>query len=83
LGVVKLGGRGSLALSDRRVLRQEAVPVEVVDTVGAGDVFNAGFLNARERGEPLERCLRFGAATAALYIGRRRDRFPSAEEVHA
>ena len=24
---------------------------------------------------------RFGAATAAIYIGRRRDRFPSAEEV--
>jgi sugar/nucleoside kinase (ribokinase family) len=83
LVVVKLGGRGSLALSDRRVLRQEAVPVEVVDTVGAGDVFNAGFLHARQSGEPLQGCMRFGAATAALYIGRRRDRFPSAEEVHA
>jgi ribokinase len=81
LVVVKLGSQGSLALSAGRVTRQEAFPVSVVDTVGAGDVFNAGFLHARERGEPLERCLRFGAATAAGYIGRRRDRFPAAEEV--
>jgi sugar/nucleoside kinase (ribokinase family) len=81
LVVVKLGNQGSLALSAGRIIRQEAVPVDVVDTVGAGDVFNAGFLHARERGEPLERCLRFGAATAAIYISRGRDRFPSAEEV--
>jgi len=78
---VKLGNQGSLALSAGRIIRQEAVPVDVVDTVGAGDVFNAGFLHARERGEPLERCLRFGAATAAIYIGRGHNRFPSAEEV--
>ncbi len=81
LVVVKLGNQGSLGWSAGRVISQEAVPVDVVDTVGAGDVFNAGFLHARVRGEPLERCLRFGAATAAVYIGRRRDRFPSAEEV--
>jgi sugar/nucleoside kinase (ribokinase family) len=83
LVVVKLGNQGSLALSAGRTIRQEAVPVDVVDTVGAGDVFNAGFLHARERGEPLEQCLRFGAATAAGYISRGRDRFPSAEEVRA
>jgi ribokinase len=81
LVVVKLGNQGSIGWSADRVISQEAVPVDVVDTVGAGDVFNAGFLHARGRGEPLERCLRFGAATAAVYIGRRRDRFPSAEEV--
>ena len=34
-------------------------------------------------GETLEECLRFGAATAAVYIGRGRDRFPSAGEVKA
>jgi sugar/nucleoside kinase (ribokinase family) len=83
LVVVKLGSKGSLALADGNILRQEALPALVVDTVGAGDVFNAGFLYARERGHSLVRCLRFGAATAALYIGRRRDRFPSVEEVLA
>jgi sugar/nucleoside kinase (ribokinase family) len=80
LVVVKLGSEGSLALADGRVVRQEAVAVDVVDTVGAGDVFNAGFLHARQGGESLESCMRFAAATAARYIGRRRDRFPSAEE---
>jgi ribokinase len=79
--VVKLGNQGSLVLSAGRIIRQEAMPVDVVDTVGAGDVFNAGFLHARGHGEPLERCLRFGAATAARYIGRGCNRFPSAEEV--
>jgi ribokinase len=83
LVVVKMGSRGSLALADGRIMHEAALPVDVVDTVGAGDVFNAGFLRAREHGQPLERCLRFGAATAAVYIGRRRDRFPSAGEVTA
>jgi len=83
LVVVKLGSRGSIALADGRVLRQPALPADVVDTVGAGDVFNAGFLRARERRESVEGCLHFGAATAAVYISRRRERFPAAEEVKA
>jgi ribokinase len=83
LVVVKMGSRGSLALQAGRLLRQPAFPADVVDTVGAGDVFNAGFLRAHTRGESLAQCLRFGAATAAVYIGRSRDRFPSAGEVKA
>jgi sugar/nucleoside kinase (ribokinase family) len=83
LVVVKLGSEGSLAVAEGRVVRQQAVAVDVVDTVGAGDVFNAGFLHARQGGESLESCMRFAAATAASYIGRRRDRFPSAEEAQA
>ena len=83
LVVVKMGGQGSIAFCAGRILRQPALPVDVVDCVGAGDVFNAGFLRARLRGETLEECLRFGAATAAVYISRGRDRFPSAGEVTA
>jgi ribokinase len=81
--VVKLGREGSLARAGGRELRQAALPAEVVDTVGAGDVFNAGFLRARRLGRPLEACLRAGSAAAALYIARPRDRFPSARELEA
>jgi len=81
--VVKLGREGSLARADGREVRQAALPAEVVDTVGAGDVFNAGFLAARLRGRPLQACLAAGSAAAALYVARPRDRFPSAAQVEA
>jgi sugar/nucleoside kinase (ribokinase family) len=81
LVVVKLGPEGSLALRDGRLVRQPALPAVVVDAVGAGDVFNAGFLFAWSQNRPLPTCLRFGSAAAALYIARSHDRFPTAAEV--
>ncbi|MFG2074401.1 sugar kinase [Nonomuraea maritima] len=49
-------------------LRQEAFPVPMVDPVGAGDAFAAGFLSGLLRGEPYEICLREAAAVAALVV---------------
>jgi sugar/nucleoside kinase (ribokinase family) len=43
-----------------------ALPVKVVDTTGAGDSFNAGFLHAWLRKAPLLDALRFGAACGAI-----------------
>jgi sugar/nucleoside kinase (ribokinase family) len=83
LVVVKLGRDGSLARAGGREVRQAALPAEVVDTVGAGDVFNAGFLHGSLHGRPLEACLAAGSAAAALYISRPRDRFPAAAQVEA
>jgi sugar/nucleoside kinase (ribokinase family) len=50
LPVVKCGVDGGLAYDSGSVVRAPASPAEVVDTVGAGDTFNAGFLAARLRG---------------------------------
>lgn len=50
--VVKLGARGALALDDGAVTELPAVPVTVVDTVGAGDAFVAGWLAEWWRGSP-------------------------------
>ncbi|TDT80112.1 2-dehydro-3-deoxygluconokinase [Arthrobacter sp. AG258] len=42
--VIKLGADGALAVIDGTIFRQEAVSVDAVDTVGAGDAFVAGYL---------------------------------------
>jgi sugar/nucleoside kinase (ribokinase family) len=42
--VVKLGRRGALVLCDGSEVRRPARKVSVVDTTGAGDAFNAGFI---------------------------------------
>ena len=52
LVVVTLGPDGAVALGpDRRAVHRDAPPVDLVDTLGAGDAFSAGLLGAlAERG---------------------------------
>jgi len=66
LTVVKLGAQGCLTLSEGQLFRQSAFPVEPVDTTGAGDSFNAGFLHAWLGRSGLSDCLRIGAACGTL-----------------
>lgn len=49
--IMKQGAEGAVALIGDQLLQQEAVPVEVMDTVGAGDAFVAGYLSALLDGE--------------------------------
>jgi 2-dehydro-3-deoxygluconokinase len=64
--VIKLGADGALALVDGTVFRQPAVPVYVVDTVGAGDAFVAGYLAELMEGRGPGERLRTAAATGAF-----------------
>lgn len=64
--VAKLGMRGCAALRDGKLLEIPTFPVNAVDSTGAGDSFNSGFLHAWLCGMPLEVCLRTGAACGAL-----------------
>jgi sugar/nucleoside kinase (ribokinase family) len=64
--IVKRGSRGASALANGRRIDVPAIPVQVQDTVGAGDTFNAGFLHRWLRGSPLDECLSFGNLAAAL-----------------
>jgi sugar/nucleoside kinase (ribokinase family) len=64
--VAKLGRDGAMALDGDEIVHVPAFPVEVVDTTGAGDSFNAGFLHRWLDGAPLAECLRLGAACGAL-----------------
>lgn len=64
--VVKLGSDGALAVRGGEVIRSWASSVDVVDTVGAGDSFNAGFLSAFLAGRPLEASLALACACGSL-----------------
>ncbi|MCK2218089.1 sugar kinase [Actinomadura sp. ATCC 31491] len=64
--VVKDGAAGALAWRDGTLTRVPAVPLEPVDTVGAGDSFNAGLIAARLRGLGLRECLRVAVACGSL-----------------
>lgn len=68
--VARLGSGGAVASSRGGVVAEPGVDVEVVDTVGAGDAFNAGFIAAQLDGEDLATSLRMGNAVAGLAIGR-------------
>jgi sugar/nucleoside kinase (ribokinase family) len=64
--VAKLGRDGATCLENGRPVHVPAFRVEPVDTTGAGDSFNSGFLHAWLREEAIADCLRFGAACGAL-----------------
>jgi len=67
--VVKRGPDGALAIgADGQCIAAAAPCVTVVDTIGAGDVFNAGFLAALAQENPLADCLRAGTAVASRAI---------------
>ncbi|NUM48170.1 MAG: sugar kinase [Anaerolineales bacterium] len=63
---VKLGADGALGVQGDQVMQVSSIPVRVVDTVGAGDTFDAGFVYGFLQGWELETCLRLGAVCGAL-----------------
>lgn len=71
LTVIKRGAEGASAIKGGREVREDAVPVKAVDTTGAGDAFNAGFLSAWLAGRPLAACLAEGNAMGARAISGR------------
>ncbi len=66
---IKRGSRGALGLAGGRVQAVPADPVEVVDTTGAGDCFNAGFLAGWLRGFALEESLTLGVICGSRSVG--------------
>lgn len=64
--VVKDGCHGAIACQLGVCERVDALPVKPVDTTGAGDSFDAGFLYAWLQGLPLVDCLRYGNVCGGL-----------------
>ncbi|MFE6185791.1 sugar kinase [Streptomyces sp. NPDC056465] len=67
--VVKDGGTDATAFDGTGVHRVPARRVDVVEPVGAGDAFAAGFLAGLIRGESTVRALRLGHLTAGAALG--------------
>lgn len=63
---VKMGPDGAIAIRDGRRFTAAAVPVTVIDPVGAGDSFNAGFLHQFLSGANLATCLAYGNVCGAF-----------------
>lgn len=83
LAVITLGPGGGVAVEPGgNITRVPGFPTKVVDTVGAGDTFMAGFLDARVKlGLSLEASLERGAAAASIVCSRRGAQPPSSAEV--
>jgi len=63
---IKLGAEGALGVHDGARVRVASIPVTVVDTVGAGDSFDAGFLFGYLNSWSLEKSLRLACVCGAL-----------------
>lgn len=68
--VVKRGSQGALARTSGKTFSAAPLAVEIIDSVGAGDSFDAGFIHAFIRGQDTEACLRSGNLAAALSVTR-------------
>lgn len=63
---IKLGAEGALGVRNGARVRVASIPVNVVDTVGAGDSFDAGFLYGYLNSWSLEKTLRLACVCGAL-----------------
>jgi sugar/nucleoside kinase (ribokinase family) len=66
LVVIKLGAEGALAAANKRMIRADSIPVAIVDSIGAGDSFDAGFLFGHLEHRTIEASLRLACACGAL-----------------
>jgi fructokinase len=85
IGVLTLGAGGALAVDpDGRRTAVPGFPAKVVDTVGAGDTFMAGFLDGYlGRGQDVEASLARGAAAASIVCSRHGADPPTVPEVES
>jgi sugar/nucleoside kinase (ribokinase family) len=67
---VKRGPRGVLVQTAGQTIEVPGVQVRVLETAGAGDCFNAGFLARFIKGASLEECARAGVEAGARAVSR-------------
>jgi fructokinase len=66
--IARMGSKGSVAFTSRETIVEKAYKLNVVDTVGAGDVFNGGFIAAKLCSHDLGESIRIANATAGYTV---------------
>ncbi|NKB52194.1 MAG: carbohydrate kinase [Rhizobiaceae bacterium] len=69
LTVVKCGREGARSLQQGKWTTSPAFPATVVDSTGAGDAFNGGFLTSWLSGKPVSDCLLDGNRCGHISVG--------------
>ena len=64
--VVKMGAAGALSVRAGQMLHARSIPVHLVDTVGAGDSFDAGFIYGFLQNWPQEKTLKLATLCGSL-----------------
>lgn len=67
--IVTRGEKGSMVYDGETFTSFGIVPCEVVDTMGAGDSFIAGFLIGMLKELPVEECMVMGASNSSVTLG--------------
>lgn len=68
--IARLGSNGSMAFTTDEEFYSDAFTVDVVDTIGAGDVYNAGFIAAQISGYSLQKSLDWGNAVSGFTVAK-------------
>ena len=68
--VARMGASGAVSCAKTATVTAPGYPVDVVDTVGAGDAFNAGFIAAYLRRADTTEALQWGNAVGAITVSR-------------
>lgn len=63
---LKMGERGGRVINNRETVASPVLPVKVIDTVGAGDSFDAGFIYAFLKGMTLQQSIRLACVCGSL-----------------
>lgn len=63
---LKMGKRGAAAYFGGRMISEKPLDVKVVDAVGAGDSFDAGFIYGFLKGYVMEKCLKIGCICGSM-----------------
>ena len=68
IAIVKTGSQGSLIKTTAEYCEIGVIPVQPIDTTGAGDLYAAGFLYGHSHGMTLQKCGELGALLAGNVI---------------